>query len=132
MAVKTAALTGASIGATMAGPAGAVIGGGLGAGTVTLSSIFKSFIDKKTNKPEGEDTEKDFPILSVLKIDPGLLETIEDDILEKVDEGYEKYLARLSSETKVSEIATISDYVRWYIAKKTNNSVVIQDKSGTT
>ena len=131
VAVKATALAGAAIGAAIAGPAGAAIGGGLGSGA-TLSSIFKSFIDKKKNKPEGEDTEKDFPILSVLKIDPELIKTIEDDILEKVDEGYEKYLARLPSETKVSEIATISDYVRWYIAKKTNNSVVIQDKSGTT
>jgi len=42
VAVKTAALAGATMGA------------------------FKSFIDKKRNKPEGEDTEKDFPILSVL------------------------------------------------------------------
>ena len=130
VAVKTAALAGATMGASIAGPAGAAIGGGVGAGAAVFSSIFKSFIDKKRNKPEGEDTEKDFPILSVLKIDPELIKTIEDDILEEVDEGYEKYLARLSKETKVSEIRTINDYVRWYIAWKTNNKVVIQDKSG--
>ena len=130
VAVKTAALTGASIGA-FAGPGGAIIGGAAGAASVKLSTIFKSFIDKKRNKPEGDDTEKDFPILSVLQIDPELLKTIEDDILGEVDEGYEKYLARLPLETKVSGIRTINDFIRWYIAKKTNNSVVIQDKSGT-
>ena len=76
------------------------------------------------------DSPEDYPILDVLGIDPGLVKTIEDDILHEIDEQYQKFLAQHSPDTEYNETVNINEYVRNRIAEMTDSSVVITDESG--
>ena len=64
-----------------------------------------------------------------LDVDPYLLSTIDNDILNQMDEEYERYLDTLPGDTLVKNIVDVNDYIRGIIATDTNNHVVIRDES---
>jgi hypothetical protein len=97
---------------------------------LTFVDMIKQYHSKKNRTPEGIDALEDFPVLKILQVDPHLVETIEDDILDKVDDEYQKYIQSLDSDTKLSQIKSINDYIREYIARETLLHVVISDNSG--
>jgi len=90
-----------------------------------LSATFRKF----GRTPEGTEGAKEFPILDKLDTDPHLLSTIDNDILNQMDEEYEQYLATLPGDTLVKDIVDVNDYIRGIIATDTNNHVVIRDES---
>jgi hypothetical protein len=96
---------------------------------LTGGEMLMAYYNKLKRTPEKPDMVEDFPALAVLNIDPHLITTIEDDILDRVDEQYQEYLAALGSETKLSKVATINDFIRRQIAQDTDNHVVIRDES---
>jgi len=67
--------------------------------------------------------------LGKLNMDPHLIHTIEDNILNQVDEEYQQYLGSLAPDTLIKNIIGINDFIRQRIAKQTDNHVVIDDKS---
>tara|TARA_R110002126_G_scaffold623_1_gene3833 strand:- start:42 stop:539 length:498 start_codon:yes stop_codon:yes gene_type:complete len=97
---------------------------------LTFGEMAKQYISKKNRTPEGIDALEDFPVLKILQVDLHLVETIEDDILDKVDDEYQEYLQSLDSDMKLSQIKDINDYIREYIARETLLHVVISDNSG--
>tara|TARA_R110000765_G_scaffold13747_1_gene40966 strand:- start:44 stop:541 length:498 start_codon:yes stop_codon:yes gene_type:complete len=97
---------------------------------LTFADMVKQYISKKNRTPEGIDALEDFPVLKILQVDPHLVETIEDDILDKVDDEYQEYIQSLEPSTKLSQIKNINDYIREYIARETLLHVVISDNSG--
>ena len=103
-----------------AAAAGAAIQGGQ-----TLTSLYS----KQKETPKDPDTLEDFPILDILNMDPHLIHTVEDDILGEIDEEYQKYLGGLSPDTLVKNVVGINDFIAKWIASKTENHVVISDKS---
>ena len=90
-----------------------------------LADTYKKF----GRKPEGAEGAKEFPILDKLDTDPHLLSTIDNDILNQMDEEYEQYLSSLPGDTLVKNIIDVNDYIRGVIATDTNNHVVIRDES---
>ena len=72
---------------------------------------------------------KEFPILDKLDVDPYLMSTIDNDIMDEMDEEYEQYLSSLPGETLVKNIMDVNDYIRGVIATDTDNHVVIRDES---
>ena len=90
-----------------------------------LKDAYKQF----KRSPEGAETAKDFPILDKLDVDPFLISTIDNDIMNEMDEEYEEYLTSLPGDTLVSDIVDINDYIRGVIAAKTQNHVVIRDEN---
>ena len=59
-----------------------------------------------------------------------MIETVEDDIIDAIDEKYQEYLQGLDPDTKIRDIIKINDFLRTHIAKKTEKHVVIRDESG--
>ena len=57
------------------------------------------------------------------------MSTIDNDIMNEMDEEYEQYLATLPGDTLVKDIIDVNDYIRGVIATDTNNHVVIRDES---
>ena len=96
---------------------------------LTAGEMLKSYYNKLKRKPQGADVAEDFPALAVLNIDPNLINTIEDDILDKIDDQYQKYLSGLNPDTKLADVVTINDFIRNQIAKNTNQHVVIRDEA---
>ena len=96
---------------------------------LTFADMVKQYHSKKNRTPEGTDALEDFPVLKILQVDPHLVETIEDDILDKVDDEYQEYIQSLEPSTKLSQIKNINDYIREYIARETLAHVVIMDYS---
>jgi len=96
---------------------------------LTFADMVKKYHSKKNRTPEGTDALEDFPVLKILQVDPHLVETIEDDILDKVDDEYQEYIQSLEPSTKLSQIKNINDYIREYIARETLAHVVIMDYS---
>jgi len=96
---------------------------------LTGGEMLIAYYNKLKRTPEKPDMVEDFPALAILNIDPHLITTIEDDILDRVDEEYQEYLAALGSETKLSKVETINDFIRRQIAQDTDNHVVIRDES---
>jgi len=92
---------------------------------VVLADTYKKF----GRKPEGAEGAKEFPILDKLDTDPHLLSTIDNDILNQMDEEYEQYLSSLPGNTLVKNIMDVNDYIRGIIATDTDNHVVIRDES---
>lgn len=90
-----------------------------------LSATFKKF----GRKPEGAEGAKEFPILDKLDVDPHLMSTIDNDIMNEMDEEYERYLESLPGDMLVKDIVDVNDYIRKIIATDTNNHVVIRDES---
>ena len=90
-----------------------------------LSNAFKKF----GRKPEGAEGAKEFPILDKLDVDPYLMSTIDNDIMDEMDEEYEQYLSSLPGDTLVKNIMDVNDYIRAIIATDTDNHVVIRDES---
>jgi hypothetical protein len=97
---------------------------------ISGAEILVDYYKERTRTPEDPDTVKDFPILGKLNMDPHLIHTIEDNILNQVDEEYQQYLGRLPSETLIKNIIGINDFIRQRIATATDKHVVITDKSG--
>ena len=69
-------------------------------------------------------------MLAILNVDPHLIDTIEDEILNLIDNRYEDYLSGLDPDTPLNTVISINDYIRQYIAKLTDKSVTITDQSG--
>ena len=90
-----------------------------------LTGAFKKF----GRKPEGAEGAKEFPILDKLDVDPYLMSTIDNDIMDEMDEEYEQYLSSLPGDTLVKDIVDVNDYIRGVIATDTDNHVVIRDES---
>ena len=97
---------------------------------ITAGEMLYNYHNKLKRKPEGQDVAEDFPVLAALNIDPNLIHTIEDDILNKIDEEYQKYLQGLDPDTKIRDIIKINDFIRSEISKDTSQHVVISDESG--
>jgi len=86
---------------------------------------------KKINRQAGEsdDDPKDYPILDILDIDPYLVRILDQDILNNIDEKYQKYIQELSPDTRLGDIKDINDFLRDDIAEMTFGHVVIRDES---
>ena len=96
---------------------------------VTAAGVLKDTFKKFRRKGEGEEGVKEFPILDKLDVDPYLMSTIDNDIMNEMDEEYEQYLATLPGDTLVKDIVDVNDYIRGIIATDTRNHVVIRDES---
>ena len=99
--------------------------GNLATAADVLAGAFKKF----GRKPEGVEGAKEFPILDKLDVDPYLMSTIDNDIMDEMDEEYEQYLSSLPGDTLVKNIMDVNDYIRGVIATDTDNHVVIRDES---
>ena len=97
---------------------------------VTAGEMLVNYHNKLKRKPEGQDVAEDFPVLAALNIDPNLIRTVEDDILNNIDEVYQEYLRGLDPNTKIRDIIKINDFIKSQIAKDTEQHVVIRDESG--
>ena len=95
----------------------------------TAAGFLADTFNKFKRKPEGVEGAKEFPILDKLDVDPYLMATIDNDIMNEMDEEYEKYLTSLPGDTLVKNITDVNDYIRGIIATDTNNHVVIKDLS---
>jgi len=95
----------------------------------TAGGVLLDTFKKFKRKPEGVEGAKEFPILDKLDVDPYLMSTIDNDIMNEMDEEYEQYLATLPGDTLVKDIIDVNDYIRGVIATDTNNHVVIRDES---
>jgi len=96
---------------------------------LTAGDLLIGYYKERKRTPEDPDTVKDFPVLDKLNMDPHLIHTIEDNILNQIDEEYQEYLNSLSPETLIKNVVGINDFIRQRIAKQTDNHVVIDDKS---
>jgi len=96
---------------------------------ISATEILVDYHKERMRAPEDPDTVKDFPVLDKLNMDPHLIHTIEDNILNQIDEEYQEYLNSLSPETLIKNVVGINDFIRQRIAKQTDNHVVIDDKS---
>ena len=96
---------------------------------LTGGEMIAAYYNKLKRTPEKPDIVEDFPALAILNIDPNLIITIEDDILNRIDEQYQEYLEALGSETKLSKVEPINDFIRRQIAQDTDNHVVIRDET---
>ena len=52
---------------------------------LTAGEMILNYYNTLKRKPEGADEAEDFPALAVLNMDPNLIKTIEDDILNRID-----------------------------------------------
>jgi len=96
---------------------------------LTAGEMISAYYNKLKRTPEGPDVVEDFPALAILNIDPNLVTTIEDDILNQIDEEYQQYLVSLDPNTRISKVIPINDFIRKQIAQDTNNHVVIRDET---
>jgi len=96
---------------------------------VSAGSLLKSWYDKLSRTPAPKDKVEDFPVLAILNTNPHLIDSIEDNILDAIDEKYEEYLEGLKFDTKIREIISIDDFIHQEIAKDTQKHVVIRDES---
>ena len=96
---------------------------------VTAGFVLADAFKKFGRKPEGAEGAKEFPILDKLDVDPHLISTIDNDIMNEMDEEYERYLESLPGDMLVKDIVDVNDYIRKIIATDTNNHVVIRDES---
>jgi len=96
---------------------------------LTAGEMVLAYYNKLKRAPEGPDAVEDFPALAILNIDPNLIRTVEDDILNRIDEQYQQYLAALDPDTKLSKVMPINDFIRKQIAQDTDNHVVISDET---
>jgi len=96
---------------------------------LTAGEMISAYYNKLKRTPQGPDAVEDFPALAILNIDPNLIKTIEDDILNQIDEEYQQYLAALDPDTRISKVIPINDFIRKQIAQDTNNHVVIRDET---
>jgi len=87
---------------------------------------------KKHNRSEtqSDDNPEDFPILDILDVDPYLIHTLDQEILNSIDEEYEKYLHSLPAGTRIRDITAINDFIRGIVAQETEKHVTIVDQSG--
>ena len=98
--------------------------------TISGVDTLRQMYNKIKRKPEDPDKVGDFPVLAILNVDPHLVDTIEDEILNLIDNRYEDYLSGLDPDTPLNTVISINDYIRQYIAKLTDKSVTITDQSG--
>ena len=103
-----------------------VLGHALTGGEV-LSGLYKKH---KRSEAESDDNPEDFPILDILVVDPYLIQTLDQEILNSIDEEYEKYLHGLPAGTRIKDITDINDFIRGIVARQTKKHVTIVDQSG--
>jgi len=96
---------------------------------VTAGGVLKDTFKKFGRKPEGAEGAKEFPILDKLDVDPFLMRTIDNDIMNEMDEEYQRYLESLPGDTLIKDIMDVNDYIRGIVATDTYNHVVIRDES---
>jgi len=101
---------------------------GIGA-SLTGIELLVNYRDQLRRAPEGQDEVSDFPVLAILNMDPHLIRTIEDDILNQIDEQYQEYLKGLNPDTKIRDIVKINDFIKSKIAQDTQKHIVIRDES---
>ena len=96
----------------------------------TGAEMLWNYYNKLKRAPEGQDMAEDFPVMAALNLDPHLRQTVEDDIIDAIDEEYQEYLQGLDPDTKIRDIIKINDFLKSHIAKRTEQHVVIRDESG--
>jgi len=96
---------------------------------VAAAEVLINYYKQLTRSPEEADTAAQFPILGKLNMDPHLIRTIEDDILNQIDEKYQKYLSSLSPDMLIKDVVSINEFIRSHIAALTAQHVVIDDES---
>tara|TARA_R110000824_G_scaffold102193_2_gene242479 strand:- start:147 stop:710 length:564 start_codon:yes stop_codon:yes gene_type:complete len=111
-----------------------------GIGSVIGAGRFLNYMYKKVNyqykgtggrqETESDDNPADYPILDALHVDPELLATLDQEILNDIDEKYQEYLQSLSGDTLLGKVTNINDFLHQYVANLTKNHVVITDQSG--
>ena len=107
-----------------------VPGAGALMSAVSAGEVLLKVKGEMREKGVNYDQVSDYPVLGHLKIDPELVKVLEDDILKKLDEMYEKQvLSKVSGDTCIDKIPNINDFIRKMIAKETDMHVVIDDKS---
>ena len=97
---------------------------------VDSGELVKNIYEFFKGKEYKLDDLNTFPILKKLAVDPELVKTIDDDILNNIDEQYTTYLETLDPNTCVNQIPDINHFIRSYIARMTNQHVTIQNLSG--
>ena len=97
-------------------------------GNSLLIRLF-NWIDGKPAKARKEYIQPENIVLDLLDVDPHLSDTINPEVMDKIDNEYRKYLGGLSPETKMSEIQDVDDFVRDWVEAKTNRNVVITDEN---
>ena len=119
-------------------PAEIIKAAGLVGVGVSIADMFKNMYSAATGKDvtlrgtqeKGTDDPTAFPVADKMGLDPVLQDVVEDRYIHKVDEEYSKYLEGVAPTTKIKDLISIDEFLRQYIAKRTNNRVVIRDESG--
>ena len=97
-------------------------------GNSLLIKLF-SWIDGKSPKARKEYIQPENIVLDLLDVDPHLSDTIDPQVMDAIDSDYRKYLQSLPSETKMSDIEDVDDFVREWVKAKTNKNVAITDEN---
>ena len=105
---------------------------------ISIADMFKNMYSAATGKDvtprgtreQGMDDPTDFPVADKMALDPVLQDVVEDRYINLIDEEYSAYLEGVSPTKKIKELISIDEFLRRYIAKRTNNRVVIRDESG--
>ena len=97
-------------------------------GNSLLIRLF-NWIDGKPAKARKEHFQPENIVLDLLDVDPHLSDTINPEVMDKIDNDYRKYLGGLPPETRMSEIKDVDDFVRDWVEAKTNRNVVITDEN---
>jgi hypothetical protein len=97
-------------------------------GNSLLIKLF-NWIDGKPAKARKEYIQPENIVLDLLDVDPHLSATIDPKVMDEIDSDYRKYLGGLPSETKMSEIRDVDDFVRGWVKERTNMNVVIYDEN---
>ena len=119
-------------------PAEIIKSAGLVGVGVSIADMFKNMYSAATGKDvtlrgtqeKGIDDPTAFPVADKMGLDPVLQDVVEDRYIHKVDEEYGKYLETVAPTAKIKDLPSIDEFLRRYIAKRTNNRVVIRDESG--
>jgi len=96
---------------------------------VALGGVLKDAYKRFRRSPDAAEGAKEFPILDKLDVDPHLITVIDNDVMNEMDEEYQRYLESLPGETLIKDIIDVNDYIRGVIATDTYNHVVIRDES---
>jgi len=105
---------------------------------ISIADMFKNMYSAATGKDitprgareQGIDDPTDFPVADKMALDPVLQDVVEDRYINLIDEEYSAYLEGVSPTKKIKDLISIDEFLRRYIAKRTNNRVVIRDESG--
>lgn len=101
---------------------------------VALGDFFKYLGRTMIKRDVKPDEVEQYPILDLLSVDPELVATIEDDLLNALAEKYYQELNKIADknrDTPIEKVMSINDYLRSEITKQSGKKVTVTDTSGT-